>query len=302
MRLAAIDIGSNAVRLLVAEVKIKPTSNEGEIYLKKLKLFRVPVRLGVEVFKEGIISEALMTKLIKTMKAFKLIMDVYEIETFKACATSAMREAKNREEVMTKVHWTTDIKINLIDGQQEAQLILSNRLADMLDPRFNHLYVDVGGGSTEVSLLKKNKLSIAKSFKIGTLRLFNEKVKPKAWEEFSKWLHKNIEPTNPLAIIGSGGNINRVFKRSGNRYGQPLMYEYLKQERDLLTALNIEDRVMLQDLTRDRAEVIVPALNIFLFTMEHANIRQVIVPKIGLADGIIRQLFQEKMKKQKQKV
>jgi exopolyphosphatase/guanosine-5'-triphosphate,3'-diphosphate pyrophosphatase len=296
MRLGAIDIGSNAVRLLVADVGYK-SEETSELYIKKIKLYRVPVRLGLEAFTEKYISEALLTKLIKTMQAFRLIMDVYEVEDYRCCATSALREAQNGKEVMAAVKKKSNIEIRLIDGQEEAKLILSNKLSNLLDKRFAHLYVDVGGGSTEISLLKGEALGLSKSFKIGTIRLFKQKVKAETWTALQKWLEQEIQPQMPLAIIGSGGNINRVFKRSNNRYGHPLQYDYLLQERELLNKLSLEDRIMLQDLNRDRAEVIVPALDIFLFIMKQTGIKQVIVPKIGLADGVVRQLFREKMEK-----
>jgi len=165
----------------------------------------------------------------------------------------------------------------------------------LLDKRFAHLYVDVGGGSTEISLIKGDTLGLSKSFKIGTIRLFKQNVKAETWATLQAWLQQKIQPQLPLAIIGSGGNINRIFKRSNNRYGHHLQYDYLLQERELLNKLSLEDRIMLQDLNFDRAEVIVPALDIFLFIMKQTGIKQVIVPKIGLADGVVKQLFQEKM-------
>ncbi len=294
MRLAAIDIGSNAVRLLVADVfKQKNKQNGQSIQIKKVKLYRVPVRLGVEAFTVGKISDELIGNLVKTMQAFKLIMEVYNVTRFRACATSALREASNTKAILKRVKKETGVAIQLIGGQEEASIILSNRLANILDNRFNHLYVDVGGGSTEISLLQNGRLGMSKSFKIGTLRIHKKQITPKEWKEMGNWLNRYIQPTVPLAIVGSGGNINRVFKRSNNRSGQPLMYKHLRQERELLAALSVEERIWLQDLNRDRAEVIIPALDIFLFVMEKTDIRQVLVPKIGLADGIIRQLYGE---------
>jgi len=296
LRLAAIDIGSNAVRLLVADVSQQHTANNGngnELRIKKIKLYRIPVRLGIEAFTIGTISDALISNLVKTMQAFKLIMEVYNVENFRACATSALREANNTEIILERVKKEAGIAIQLIQGQEEAKIILSNRLANILDNRFSHLYVDVGGGSTEISLLQNGNLGLSKSFKIGTLRIHKNQITTKHWQVMGDWLTQHIQPTTPLAIVGSGGNINRVFKRSNNRYGQPLMYPYLRQERDLLAALSIEERIMLQDLNRDRAEVIIPALDIFLFVMEKTAIQQVIVPKIGLADGVVRQLYRE---------
>ena len=297
MRLAGIDIGSNAVRLLVADLRPNTSAldENAEPLIKKVKLFRLPVRLGIDAFTTGNISDILIEKLVKTMQAFVLMMEVYGVENYRACATSALREAQNSRLVMDLVKKETGIDIHLIDGNKEADLILSNKLAlkNLTDPRFNHLYVDVGGGSTEISLLTREGLSHSRSFKIGTIRLLKNMVPEAAWDEMKRWLWKTIKPTVPLNIIGSGGNINRIFKRSYNHKGQPLMYDYIKKERDLLDALSIDDRIILQDLNEDRAEVIVNALDIFLFVMEQTDIRQVIVPKIGLADGIVRELFLE---------
>ncbi len=293
MRLGGIDIGSNAVRLLVADITYNKATNEK--WLKKIKLYRIPVRLGMDAFTKGKISPSLKKKLCDTLQAFRLIMKVYEVEDYRACATSALREASNSEDVIATVKKKTDVDIRIIDGKEEAELILANNVAAsrMIDDRFYHLYVDVGGGSTEMSIIGKIGIVERRSFKIGTIRLLKEQVKPQKWDELKEWLQTHVAPLTPLSIIGSGGNINRVFKRSYNHKGQPLVYDYLKQERNLLATLSIEDRIKLQDLNRDRAEVIVPALDIFLFTMEHTSIRQVVVPKLGLADGIIRKLFDD---------
>lgn len=294
MRLAGIDIGSNAVRLLIADIE---GDQEGKItFFKKIKLYRVPVRLGLDAFIDKRISESRLHQLIQTMKAYQLLMEVYGVEAVQACATSALREAGNSKEVIHKVRQVAGLDINIIDGKIEADLILSNSLdiQQAFDSRFSHLYVDVGGGSTEISLLSGEGVAKSRSFKIGTIRLFKDRVKPKRWKEMGEWLDAEITPQKPLNIIGSGGNIYRVFKRSRNDPFQPLMYESIKKERDLLSALSIEDRVKLQDMNQDRAEVIVPALNIFLFIMEQTGIRQVVVPKMGLADGIVRKLFADR--------
>lgn len=293
MILGGIDIGSNAVRLLIA--RVTKQDETGQISVKKVKLYRVPVRLGLDAFTDKVISEKLITKLVEAMTAFKLIMNVYEVTSYEACATSALREATNAKKIIERVKKACGIDIKIINGNTEAKLILSNKLTDsnIIDSRFNHLYVDVGGGSTEMSLLNAQGISRSKSFKIGTLRLLQKQVPQETWEAMSQWLHQYIKPKKPLTIIGSGGNINRVFKRSHNHYGQPLMYEYLLQERNLLAALTVAERVNLQDLNKDRAEVIVPALDIFLFVMRETRIQQVVVPKIGVADGLVRKLFQE---------
>lgn len=291
MRLGGIDIGSNAVRLLVADVQER---ENGDVQVKKLKLFRVPVRLGIDTFSEGVISAALIEKLVKTMKAFRLMMEVYEVEDYMACATSALRQSSNKQAVVEQVAAESSIQIQIIDGHEEAELIQSNRISHLLDKRFDHLYMDVGGGSTELSLLSDERFSHSRSFEVGTIRLFKNKVQPSEWQAMETWLEHTIKPRKPLAIIGSGGNINRIFKRSYHRTGTPLLYSYLKQERELLAALDMQDRVQLQDLNMDRAEVIVPALDIFLFVMEKTGIQQVIVPKIGVADGLVKRLYWQK--------
>ncbi len=293
MRLAAIDIGSNAIRLLIADIN---GDDSGQVSnFRKVKLYRLPVRLGMDAFTEGKISEQTETRLIKTMHIFKGLMDIYEVENYRACATSAMRESANAEEVIEKVKKETGVTIQVIKGEREANLIHSNAalLHPMLDLRFSHLYVDVGGGSTEISLLDKNGVTNSRSFKIGTIRLMKKMVKPDKWTKMGTWLEEKIKGEKPLSIIGSGGNINRIYKRSGNRRYEPLIYENIKRERDLLAALDLEDRVNLQDMNQDRAEVIVGALDIFLFVMEKTDIRHVLVPKIGVADGIVRELFSD---------
>ncbi len=291
MRLSAIDIGSNAVRLLIADV----SSNEKKeiTRFRKVKLYRVPVRLGMDAFTNKEISKENIRRLSKAMVAFRELMDIYEVEGYTACATSAMREADNNKDVVRAVKENSGIKINIIEGDEEADLILSNQalLAHQLDDRFSHLYVDVGGGSTEISLLNRNGVQASRSFKIGTIRLYKDMVKPSEWQKMEEWLTEEVKDRLPLNVIGSGGNINRVLKRSGNQRHEPIMIDTLRKERDLLTTLDLDDRINLQDLNRDRAEVIVPALNIFLFIMEQTGIRQVVVPKIGVADGIVRQLY-----------
>lgn len=299
MKLGAIDIGSNAVRLLVADVVYSNNANKiQDIVVSRVKLYRLPVRLGADVFKKGEVGVALVQKLCKAMLAFKTIMDIYEVEDYRAYATSALREAENGEAVVEAVFKNTGVKIKLISGQEEASIILSNKVDNFIDRRFNHLLVDVGGGSTEISLLARNGggVSISKSFKIGTLRVLEKKDSDKQWQKMEEWLEKNIVPAVPLSVIGSGGNINSIFKRSHHPDDYPLYYSHLKAERNLLAALSIEERVILQEMSEDRADVIVPALDIFLFIMEKVGIQQVVVPKVGLVDGIIRSLYIDRKK------
>ena len=295
MRLAAIDIGSNAVRLLVSDANI---SKKRGLYFKNVKLYRLPVRLGIDAFTTGLISEHTGQKLSKSMQAFRTIMDIYDVDDYLVYATSAMRETSNAKDVIKQVKKESGIEIKVIDGDFEAQVILASSLREhsWIDKRFSHLYVDVGGGSTEISLINKNGVLMSRSFRIGTVRLLENKVPENTWTEMGEWILTNITDKLPLSVIGSGGNINRIFKRSNNAYGHPLTYEYLKLEYDKLAEMDIEDRVILEDLNQDRAEVIVHALRIFLFVMEKADIHQVLVPKIGLVDGMVYNLYQEKTK------
>jgi exopolyphosphatase/guanosine-5'-triphosphate,3'-diphosphate pyrophosphatase len=292
MQLGAIDIGSNAVRLLVAE---SGQTKDGTLFLKKEKMYRVPVRLGIDAFTSGQISEASRHKLTNTMLAFKLIMETYGVEKYRACATSALRDAKNAQKIVDHVRQHAGIEIERISGDEEAALILSGQMNESKwwDKRFAHLHVDVGGGSTEITLRKGMDTLCAKSFQIGTVRLFEQKVAADEWRNMEAWLHKHVTAKLPLAIIGSGGNINSLFKRSDNHSGEPLVYEYIKQQRAALDALDIEERMVLHDMNRDRAEVIVHAIDIFLFVMKITEIKQVFVPKIGLVDGIMGKLFQD---------
>ena len=291
MILAAIDIGSNAVRLLISEVI---PNKEGQIkYYKKIKLFRLPVRLGEDAFLHKRISEETLDRLEKTMTAFSLFIDIYKVEHYIAGATSAMRESANSDEIISRIKENTGIEIGIIDGESEADLIANNKqlFGSSIDERFSHLFIDVGGGSTEISLLSKEGISKSKSFDVGTIRLFKNKVNEQEWIKMEKWLNKHVVDNTPLSIIGSGGNINEVFKRSGKFRTEPILFDHLVKERDLLSKLSIHDRIYLQSLNKDRAEVIVPALDIFIYIMEKTGIKQVIVPKIGVADGLIKKLF-----------
>lgn len=290
MQLGAIDIGSNAVRLLVAEAW---RGKDGLSVLKKEKLYRIPVRLGVDAFGKGIICEHSEAQLMRAMQAFRHIMDVYGVTAYRACATSALRDSKNANDILKNIRKKADINIDLISGDEEAAIILDAQLneSQWLDKRFAHLHVDVGGGSTEITLRHGTTSLCAHSFQIGTVRLFEQKVQKGEWSDMAKWLAENVTPKMPLAIIGSGGNINSIFKRSDNHDGEPLLYDYIRQQRNVLRSLDVDDRILMHNMNRDRAEVIVYALDIFLFVMEQAQVKQVFVPKIGLVDGIMDKLY-----------
>lgn len=287
MRFGAIDIGSNAVRLLIADI-IEDDSN---LIIKKLSLTRVPIRLGASVFDTGNISSSKAKKLAKTMKAFKYLMEVYDVKDWRACATSAMREAENSEEVMSKVKAYSGIDIEIINGQTEANLIFSTFKTQKLNPLQTYLYIDVGGGSTEISLLKNGKRVNGRSFKIGTVRLLKKKVKPELWEEMRTWVGKIIGVEKNILAIGTGGNVNRLFKMSGLAYGELLEFSQLEALHKSVKSMSLRDRIIKLRLRPDRADVIVPAGDIYLEVLRKAGITQMSVPKIGLSDGIALYLY-----------
>ncbi|MFY7811152.1 MAG: ethanolamine ammonia-lyase reactivating factor EutA [Flavobacterium sp.] len=291
-RFAAIDIGSNAIRLLITNV----VEQEGKpAQFNKSELFRVPIRLGKDSFTLGEISDQNQERMIKTMQAYKNLMDVYQIERYKACATSAMREAENAKEVVQKIFEESGIIIDIIDGKTEASIIASTDLKNYMLPEKNYLYVDVGGGSTEFSLFSKGQILASKSFRIGTVRLLHNMVNEAVWEEIKKWINKNTSEYEEVIIIGSGGNINKIFKLSGKTQDQPLSYLYLQNEYNKLNSMTYEERITEMSLNPDRADVIIPATKIYVKAMQWSRAKNIYVPKIGLADGIIKAMYYGKI-------
>ena len=286
---AAIDIGSNAVRLLVSTITEQKGRDETDF--RKTSLVRVPIRLGEDVFKESIISEKNIERMVDTMQAFNLLMQSHGIEKYKACATSAMREAKNGAEVVEKIKAKTGVEIEIIDGNHEAAIIAATDLHELIKNDCNYLYVDVGGGSTEYTLYSGGKTVASRSFKIGTVRLLNNLVEDGTWEEMEKWVRETTKPYKDIDLIGSGGNINNIFKTSGKKEGKPLSLAYIKKYNELLNSLSYEERIMDLQLKSDRADVIIPASKIYLNSMKWARADNIFVPKIGLADGIIKSLY-----------
>jgi len=287
---AAIDIGSNAVRLLISTI----TEQEGkEPIFKKTSLVRVPIRLGADVFMTKLISEENKIRLKDTMEAFKLLMKSHKIEKYKACATSAMREADNGEEVAKLILEKTGVEINIIDGTDEAAMIAATDLNVLIQSDKTYLYVDVGGGSTEFTLYSKGKTIVSKSFKLGTVRLLENMVKDQIWQETEAWIKKVTKEYSKINLIGSGGNINNIFKSSGKSEGKPLSFLYLSSYYQLLNSFTYEERITELNLNEDRADVIIPAIKIYLSAMKWTRARRIYVPKIGLADGIIKSLYQE---------
>ncbi len=292
---SAIDIGSNAVRLLVGEV----IERDDHPVIKKQTLVRVPIRLGEDVFDFGSISNAKRDHLIKSLKAFRLLTEVYGLSYMRCCATSAMREATNCEEVCARVEMESGVHIEIINGKTEADLIYNTFWTqDLLKDR-NYLYIDVGGGSTELTWLEKGKRIKSASFKVGTVRTLKGKVTPESWAEVEAFLSELREEHGVLMAIGTGGNINRIFKENGNAFGEPLSLADIKNQRDRIATYSFEDRVKLLRLRPDRADVVIPAADIFLRIMRYANIDEIFVPKVGLADGIIYDLYMKQYGKVK---
>ncbi len=290
----AIDIGSNAVRLLVSNV-IEEKNKEPQF--KKSSLVRVPIRLGADAFVSGTISERNIDRMTKAMKAFKLLMTVHGIDRYKACATSAMREAKNGQEVAGIILEKTGIEIDIIDGKKEAAIISSTDLKNLINSDDSYLYVDVGGGSTEFTIFSKGRILNSKSFKIGTVRLINntKKENKALFVKVEEWIKKNTNGLKRISLIGSGGNINKLFKMSGREIGKPISYIYLTAQYQFLKKMTYEQRVSELGLNPDRADVIVPATKIYLSAMKWCKARKIYVPKIGLTDGIIKSLYMNKL-------
>lgn len=285
---AAIDIGSNAVRLLIANI----IEEEGKApRFKKSSLVRVPIRLGADVFLNKKISKENTKRMLDTMLAFKLLMKSHKVEKYKACATSAMREAENGKKITSKIFDKTKIKIDIIDGEEEAAIIAATDLQAFIDKNKTYLYVDVGGGSTEFTVISKGKSVFSKSFKIGTVRLLNDIVKKKTWNELEKWIKDKTSAYDKIEVIGSGGNINKIFKISGKAFGKPLTYFYLTSYYNMLQTYSYEERITELDLNQDRADVIIPATKIYLSAMKWSGAKDLYVPKIGLADGIIKSMY-----------
>jgi len=299
MRLAAIDIGSNAARLLISDAT---TNDQGKTQCQKLNLVRVPLRLGFDVFEDNTISKEREDMIIKTIWSYKLLIEVYGVEHMKACATSAMRDATNGIEIIKKVKDDTGIEIEIISGDAEASLIYENHVAENMDKEHSYLYIDVGGGSTELTFFADGKLAFKRSFNIGTIRILKKQVDEFMWDEMRDFLKRETKGhERDMVAIGSGGNINKVFSISKRKEGKPLQLDLLKDYYRELSSFSVEERIRIYKLREDRADVIVPALSIYVNVMRWADIQEIYVPKIGLADGLIQHLYAE-VKSQKSKV
>lgn len=292
MKLAAIDIGSNAARLLITEVTENP---DGTASYNKINLVRIPLRLGFDVFERGMISPEKKEMILQTMLSYRHLLNAYNIADVKACATSAMRDASNAPEILRLIKEKTGINIEVISGSDEAAFIYENHVAENMDKDHSYLYIDVGGGSTELTYFSNGSLVFKDSFNIGTIRLLKNMVKDSAWDEIKDSIKEKIKGHKDVTAIGSGGNINKIFSISKKKEGKPLTLEQLKDYYKELSNVSLVDRINLYHLREDRADVIVPAMLIYINVMRWAGATEIYVPKIGLADGLIHHLY-EKLK------
>jgi len=290
MKIAAIDIGSNAARLKIFDVIV---NKQKVAEFNKLNFLRIPLRLGFDVFENGKISEQGITNIVNAMLAFKSLINFYHIKSLKVCATSAMRDAKNSKQVVETVDNQTGIKITVISGDEEASLIHENHIAENMDREHGYLHVNVGGGSTDLIFVADGKLQYKKSIDIGTIRILKNQVKDRDWNYMKTQLKENIKCNLPLVAIGSGGNINKIFSLSKKKEGKPLSFGLLNQYYKELSRLSVEERMHDYGLREDRADVIVPALKIYINLLSWANIEKIYVPQIGLADGLAHALYAE---------
>jgi len=289
---AAIDVGSNGVRLLISNILL--TENQPPLF-RKSALVRVPIRLGADTFETGNISEKNKLRMTDAMKAFHLLMEVHGVEKYRAYATSAMREASNAKEIIKYIYKEADVKIEIIDGKTEAAIIASTDIYQMLEEDKDYLFIDVGGGSTEFTMILNGNKTTSKSFKIGTVRLLDSKDDfSKEWKEAEKWITLQTKKSKEVTVIGSGGNIVRIYKMANTGIGKPISLEYIKKQYKYLKSLTYEERISEVGLNPDRADVIIPALEIYISAMKWSNAKKVIVPKFGLADGIIKTLYADR--------
>ena len=294
MRIAAIDIGSNAARLLINEVT---ETKKGKPEFTKLNLLRIPLRLGMDVFTKGEIGPERKTMILDSMRIFSDLMKIYKVEHYRACATSAMRDAKNGLEIIKEVQENSGINIEIISGDEEASLVFENHIAEGLDKNFAYLYIDVGGGSTELNFFENGKKKYEKSFNIGTIRLLNGLVKDDQWKEMKEEIRKNINSNHPILAIGSGGNINKIFSMSKTKDGKPMSTAFLKKYYKEMNGLTVAERMTQFNLREDRADVLVPALEIYNNIMSWSDIDKIFVPKISVADGLIHHIYDGLKKK-----
>ncbi len=290
MRLAAIDIGSNAARLLITNV-VEGVGHPPEF--NKIDVIRVPLRLGFDVFEKGVISEQRTIMILETMQAYSHLLKVYEVDHLKACATSAMRDAINSEKIIKKVKEQTGIAIEIISGDLEASVIYETHVAENMSINNSYLYIDVGGGSTELNLFSEGKLLFKQSFNIGTIRLLKNLVDDESWDERKDTIKAKTKGHKKIIAIGPGGQINKVFSISKKQDGKPPELNLLRDYHKEFSNFSLKDRIRLYKFREDRADVIVPALQIYINVMRWADADEILVPKIGLVDGLVQHLYSE---------
>lgn len=289
MKYGAIDIGTNAARLLVGEVE----KVDGHSFVKKISYTRVPLRLGEEVFTNGKLSKKKTEDFVKTIQAFKLISEIFEVRKLRAVATSAMREASNSEKIIERIKEETGVRVEVISGNEEAELIFGTFFLLDIDKSVPFIVIDVGGGSTEISVFEGGERVASKSFEIGTIRVLKDKVKKDIWAEIHDWITGHVDLKSPHQIYGTGGNINKVHKLIGAGHQEAIELSELKKLNQKLEALTVDQRVEVYQLKPDRADVIVPALKIYIFILEELFSKEILVPKIGLSDGMIYQMYRD---------
>ena len=295
MKFAAIDIGSNATRLLFCNVV---EEKNGSVSYKKAEMIRVPLRLGEDAFTTGKISREKSAKLVTTMKAFRHLIKVYDAIDYRACATSAMRDSENRWDIIDRIRKKAGLKVEILTGKSEAEIIFSNHIEEYLDKSASYLYIDIGGGSTEITLFSKNKRVTSQSFNIGTIRMLHNQIDKEYWSYFKKWVREITESRKPLIAIGSGGNINKLFKMTRKKENKPLAVSRLKSMCELIESYSYEERIKILGLNPDRADVIIPASKILLSVLKQSEVQKIIVPQFGLSDGIVHLLYEKHKQKQ----
>ena len=292
MRYAAIDIGSNAVRLLIADI----IQNDKEVSFKKNTLIRVPLRLGDDAFLEKEISVRKTQELVKTMIAFRNLMDVYKVSDYMACATSAMREATNGKSIVDLIKKEAAIDLEIVEGQREANIIYSSHIEQTLERKKNYLYIDVGGGSTELSVFSDGELIGSRSFNLGGIRILDNQDKEETWSEMKDWVKDKVRDYKNLSGIGTGGNINKLFRMADGKDGAPITFTKLRSLYTYLNSFSLKDRINVLGLNSDRADVIIPATEIYLTVMRWGGVKQIFVPRVGLVDGVIQLLIDKNFK------
>lgn len=288
-RYAAIDIGSNGVRLLLSKVI---TSGEYVVFTKE-SLVRMPIRLGADVFDHGRITDVLAEKLVSSLNGFAHLVKAYDPVMFRACATSAMREAENGEQICQRILRESDLEIEIISGGVEAEIIFASHIAETLNPKNAYLYIDVGGGSTELTLFAENKRVASRSFPVGTVRMLNGQVSKEIWREMKHWVKQHKLKKTTLKAIGSGGNMNKIYRLAGRKAGKPVSFDKMLSIDEMLNSYTLEERIRVLHLRPDRADVILPASRIFTSIMKWGKIKRIYVPQFGLADGLVHLMHDE---------